>query len=96
MEAGRRIADLARDLGVPRVAAAVNKVRTQEDREVVEGFCERHDIPVAAWLPFDDTLLEAERAGRAPLDYAEGSPAVTEIRELAEALLGENGAGHGA
>ena len=92
MEAGRRIADLSRDLGVPRIAAAVNKLRTPEDREVVERFCERHDIPVAVWIPFDDTLLEAERAERAPLDHADNSPAVTEIRELAETLVGGNGA----
>lgn len=91
MEAGRRIADLARDLGVPRVVAAVNKVRTLQDREVVERFCERHGLPVAAWVPFDDTLLAAERAGEAPLDYDAGCPAVSEMRGLADALLTGDG-----
>lgn len=95
MEAGRRIADLARDLGVPEVAAVVNKVRTPEDRRAVESFCERHDLPVAAWIPFDDTLLAAERAGEAPLDYDAGCPAVEVISELAAAVAGRSGAEDG-
>lgn len=90
MEAGRRIADLARDLGVPEMAAVVNKVRTPEDREAVETFCERHELPVAAWVPFDDTLLAAERAGEAPVDYDDGCPAVQEISGLAAALIGRD------
>lgn len=87
LEAGRRIADLARDLGVGDVAAVVNKVRSSEDREVVERFCERHGLTVAAWIPFDDALLAAERAGRAPLDHDEDAPAVSRIRSLAQELL---------
>lgn len=86
MEAGRRIADLARELGVPDVVAVANKIRTEEDREVIEEFCASHDLPVAAWLPFDETLIRAERAGQAPIDYDPEAPAVSAIRELADRI----------
>ena len=88
MEAGRRIAELARELGVPRVVAVANKIRTAEAREVIDDFCSAHDVPVAARVPFDETLIRAERAGRAPIDHDPESPAVAAIRRLAADLTG--------
>lgn len=87
LEAGQRIADLARELEVPEVHAVANKVRTPEDREAIREFCERHDLSVASWIPWDDTLLEAERAGRAPIDFDADAPAMAEIRRLGNELL---------
>lgn len=87
LEAGRRIADLSRELGVPKVAAVANKIRTEEDRGVVGDFCEAHELPVLAWVPFDESLIRAEREGRPPIDHDAGAPAVAEIRRLAGSLL---------
>ena len=83
LETGRRMAVLGRDLGL-RVELVANKVRDDAEREAVRSFAERHDIPLAAIIPFDERMPAAERAGAAPLDFAADSPAVQAIAELAQ------------
>lgn len=86
LETGRRVAELAGELGVEHAFAVANKVRTEADRAAVAEYCERHDLTILAEVPWDEELLEAERDGKAPIDYAPDSPAVTAVRELAEEL----------
>lgn len=86
LETGRRVAELARELGVEHVFAVANKVRTEADRAAVAEYCERHDLAILAEVPWDEELLEAERDGQAPIDYDPASPAVTAVRELAGEL----------
>ena len=87
METARRIADLAAGLGVREVMAATNKIRSEADRQLVNDFCAAHGIPVVAEIPYDSTLVEAERAARPPLDFNPNAPAVLAIGRLAETLL---------
>ena len=91
LETGRRVVDLARELGVSEVRAVVNKVRNEGDREAVREFCSTHEIRPVAWIPYDDALLDAERDGMAPIDYDPASPAMAEIQRLAAALLDRAG-----
>ncbi len=86
LETGRRVVDLARELEVPAVHAVANKVRNEADQEAIRAFCEGHGIDLIATVPYDDGLIEAERAGRAPVDFDPDSEAVTAIRGLAERL----------
>ena len=88
LETGRRMAALARDLGLERVALVANKVRDDPDRAAVEEFAGQHGLEVAGVVPFDPALPEAERNGVAPLDHDPGSPAVQAIGRLAEEVLG--------
>lgn len=90
LETARRVSDLARDLGVREVSAVLNKVRTREDREVVGAYCASHNIPIVGEIPYDPTLVDAERAGSPPLDYHPDAPSVTAIGALAESLLARN------
>ncbi len=83
LETGRRMAELGRDLGL-RVELVANKVRDDAEREAVRSFAERHGIPLAAVIPYDESMPAAERAGAAPLDFAADGPAVKAIAELAE------------
>ena len=87
LETGRRVVDLARELEVPAVYAVANKVRNDLDREAIAEFCGRHGLEVLATIPFDQSLMEAERGNTAPVDHDPASPAVSEIRRLAGALL---------
>ena len=89
LEAGRRIVDLARELEVPTVYGIANKVRDAADEEAIGEFAEAHGLPIAAWIPYDGSLIEAERAGSAPIDHDPEAPAVREIRGLAERLAEE-------
>ena len=95
LETGRRMAVLAQDLGIERVALVANKIRDERELGAVRDFAAKHGLEVAGVVPFDERLPEAERAGRAPLDFDPHSPAMTAIAELAERLVAANGGGDG-
>jgi len=86
LETGRRIAALANDLGLARVALVANKIRDKRELEAVREFARSHDLQLAGVVPYDEQLPEAERAGRAPLDFAPGGSAVEAITRLAREL----------
>jgi len=87
METARRVAELAGELGIRDVLAVANKVRDAADRAAIASFCASHGLRLAGEIPYDPTLVEAERAGATPLDYAPDAPAVTAIRGLAATLM---------
>jgi CO dehydrogenase maturation factor len=87
METARRVAELARELGVADVVAVANKLRSDDDRRAIAEFCTAHGLRLVGAIPYDPTLLAAERAGEAPIDYAPGGPAVTTVQKLAGALI---------
>lgn len=88
LETGRRMALLARDLGLERVALVANKVRDERDLAAVREFAGAQALEIAGVIPFDDRLPDAERAGAAPLDFAPDAAAIAAIGELAQAVMG--------
>jgi CO dehydrogenase maturation factor len=84
LETGRRMAALARDLGLERVALVANKIRDQRDQAAVQAFADKHELDLGGTVPFDDLFADAERAGRAPLDFAPDAPAIRAIDEIAQ------------
>src|ERR671932_136574 len=70
LETGRRMAALARDLGLERVALVANKIRDERELEAVREFAGQHGIRLAGVIPYDEHMPEAERAQAAPLDHA--------------------------
>ena len=91
LETGRRMATLAKDLGLQRVALIANKIRDDHELRAVQEFADQHGLEVAGVVPFDEQLPEAERRGVAPLDFAPASAAVTAIDELSARLVEGNG-----
>ena len=86
METVRRIVDLARELGVGDVRVVTNKIRNDADRDVIRAYCDTHHLAVIGEIPWDPSLVDAERAGRPPVDAAPDSMAVRAIRALATSL----------
>lgn len=86
METVRRITDLARELGIAEVQVVTNKIRNDEDRAVIERYCSAHGLRAIGEIPYDPTLLDAERAAQPPVAFAPDAPAVRAIRELAGRL----------
>ena len=93
METAGRIVPLARDLGIPRIYGVANKLRTPQDEEAVRTYCRNHDLELIAALPFDENVTEADRTGRAVIDYDAASPIVQELSRVAERLEREIAAG---
>ena len=87
LETGRRMAVLAKDLGLEHVALVANKIRDERELQAVHDFAASYDLEVAGSVPFDERLPEAERAQTAPLDFDPEAPAVQAIRAIAEGLV---------
>ena len=87
LETGRRMAVLARDLGLERVSLIANKIRDDADLAAVREFADLHALELAGVVPFDPVMAGAEREGGAPLDHAPQSAFVTAIDELAHRLV---------
>ncbi len=88
LETGRRMAVLAKDLGIERVALVANKIRDDRDLGAVQEFAQANDLEIAGVIPFDEAMPGAERAGIAPLDHAPNTAAVAAIGELADRVVG--------
>lgn len=86
LETAARIAPLARGLKIPRLLAIANKLRDDEDREVVREYCRSHGLEIAAEIPFDEAVREADRSGRTALDAAPDGPAARAMTELSGRL----------
>src|SRR5436189_137707 len=64
LETGRRMAALAKDLGLEQVALVANKVRDERELEAVKQFAAQNNLEIAGVVPFDgDGLLEPVGAG---------------------------------
>jgi CO dehydrogenase maturation factor len=91
LETGRRMAALAHDLGLVRVALVANKIRDERELEAVREFADRNGLEIAGVIPFDEGMPGAERAQAAPLDFSPDAPAVAAIAALARGMADANG-----
>lgn len=86
LETSGRLAQLAEEMGIDRIAAIANKVRTPEEEQAIRDYCSRHGIELALIIPFDPEVTRADNAGLAVLDAAPNSVAVRRIEKLAHSL----------
>ncbi|HEY2959616.1 MAG TPA: hypothetical protein VGM21_15635 [Actinomycetota bacterium] len=86
LETVRRLAALATELPIPRVAVVVNKVRSPAEAEAVVEFCRRHRLERLAEVAWSDEVVEADRAGIALLDASPEGPTVAAISAMASLL----------
>jgi CO dehydrogenase maturation factor len=83
--AAKKIARLARQLGVKRVVAVGNKVRGEDDRATLEAAV-GPELELAAVVGHDSALVDSDLAGRAPAPHGVTVP--ESLRALAGALHG--------
>lgn len=86
LETAGRLAGLGREIGIRRVAAVANKVRSREEEAAVRDYCSRHGIELAQLIDFDPEVTRVDLAGGSLLDLAPESPAARSIRRLASNL----------
>jgi CO dehydrogenase maturation factor len=88
LETVRRMAALASELPIPTVGVIGNKVRDEQDRDAMEAFCDRHNLALLGLVPWDDTVLDADRA-RTPLaEVAPDGPVVAAVAALLDRATG--------
>ncbi len=86
LEAAGRFADMARDLGIKEVAAIANKVRTQEEADAINEYCEKINLPIAAMVPYDENILAADLNGISIMDLDNNSKAVQVIQDFVRSI----------
>ena len=86
LETARRTVPLARGLGINRIFAVANKLRSAEDEQAVKDFCANHDLEIIAAIPFDQSVTEADLLGRSLIDFNPDSSVVAEVTKLAARL----------
>lgn len=82
LEAAGRFAKLAKELGVKKVAAIANKVRTEEEAQAIKEFCANIDLPVALSISFDPNVSKADLKGQSIMDEARDTELIQSLREL--------------
>ena len=87
LETASRSFALARDLGIANVRMIANKVRSSRDEATVRDFADRHGLPIAAVVPYDEAVVAADERGAALIEYQPAAPSVAAIRRLADDLL---------
>jgi len=85
VETVARIKTLGEDIGISRFAAVINKVTSAEVAQKIETILVEMDIPVLGIVPHDQSLIQADLEGRAPLDV--GGAAVEQIKALKEKIV---------
>lgn len=88
LETARRLAALAQELTIPRIAVVANKVRSPLDEEGLREFCDRHALEYVATIPWSDAVIDADGRRSRVLDDVPDDPAVVAVAALADQLLG--------
>ncbi|MEO7392722.1 MAG: AAA family ATPase [Ramlibacter sp.] len=87
LEAASRTFSLANELKIPHVYAIANKVRTSADQDAIDTYCAQHGIPILGSVPFEERFVAAEQAEQAPADFADASPGLRAIEQIADRLV---------
>ena len=82
-----RIAVLAREMGVGRVAVVANGVRGEEDVEAVRGLLASRSLELAYSLPHSDAVARADLDGRSPFTGPGAEEWVQSVGRLSERIL---------
>lgn len=82
LETTARFAALAAQTAIAEVCVVANKLRSGADAEAVREFCGRHELRLAAEVPWSEGAATADRAARSLIDTAPDDPAVGAIARL--------------
>ncbi len=90
LEIAKKIYGLAKDLKIKDVFIVGNRVRDSEEKELITDFTEKNALPLMALIPYDDTVIKADRVGETPLKYSDTSKGIAAIQGIGEKLLQNN------
>lgn len=81
--AAEKIRKLGRDIGIKRIVVLANRVRSQDDIELIRRSLEGFEVIGA--IPEHEGIIEADRRGERPFDKLEDAPA--ELHQAVDNLL---------
>jgi CO dehydrogenase maturation factor len=86
LETAKHIHTLATEAGMKRILLVGNKVAHETQRRAIEDYVERNGFSLLGFVPFDETVAEAETLGETPLKNRD-SVAVQTIERFGARLL---------
>lgn len=89
LEVANHIHALAADAGMKQVLLVGNKIANENQKAVIEKFAQENRLKILDFIPFDETVVEAEMQGETPLKH-ESSNAFITIEKLCEKLVAKN------
>ena len=87
LETAKKIYGLATEAGIKNSFMVGNKVRNTSEGELIRRFAAKNKISILDLVPYDETILKADREGETPLKYAEDSKGIATIQRIGEKLL---------
>jgi CO dehydrogenase maturation factor len=91
MDTMKRIVKLSREIEIKELFAVGNKIRSPREDDFIEKKTSEMKIPLICKIPFDESVIEADMLGKAPLDYNENSQAIKAINNLKKFLKNRYG-----
>ena len=85
-ETAKRMAGLAAELPIRRVAVIANKIRSERDAEAIRQFCELNGLNLDGELPWSEAAIDADKEGVPLLDYEPSDPFVSAVAKVADKL----------
>ena len=90
LETAKKIYRLATEAGIKNAFIVGNKVRNSSEGKLIQQFTAKNKIPILDLIPYDETILKADREGEAPLKYVGDSKGIAAIQKIGEKLLKHN------
>jgi CO dehydrogenase maturation factor len=87
LEISKKLTRFAHEAGIKKVLVIGNRVRDEEEKKLITDFTQKNELELLALIPYDDTVVKADRVGEAPLKYADSSQSVKAIQSIGEKLI---------
>jgi CO dehydrogenase maturation factor len=85
-----RIRNMAKEIGIPKVVAVINKAFDTDGAEIVRKQMEEQGVPVVAIIPYSMAMVEADLRGISPMDVEGGEEVVQAVDRIREHLENES------
>ncbi len=86
VDTAARMAELAREMGVRRLAVVANKVRDGDQEMAVACLADRHSLGPLLTFPYMATVADSDLEGRSPFDSPGRDEWVANVRRLSNAV----------
>jgi CO dehydrogenase maturation factor len=82
-----RIIKLAKDVEIKNLVAVGNKINSPYEKQFIDEKMKQFGLYVAAYIPYDSSVVEADMRGVSLIDYDVNSIAMKEIKNLEKYLI---------
>ena len=86
VDTAARMAELAREMGVPRLAVVANKVRLGDQEKSLARLMDGRSLALTYSFPYSETVAAADLAGRSPFDSPGRDDWVASVRQLSNVI----------